>query len=237
MYAQFTERARKTMQYAEEEARRLHHACIGPEHILLGLLREGTGVAANVLKNLGADEANVRAQVERLVPIGSETVPGGETARKAQGKKTLVYAMEESRSLNHNWVGTEHLLLGLLHEERGPVAQVLATLGLTLQRVRSELLFLFCYDVGTRTGMGREPGLKEGNMIEFHEENSKEARDFLGPHAVDRMIRQAIAMCWMVLPDERRSLATVESEIRRVVDRALANLKEDAQAFGIPKEE
>jgi ATP-dependent Clp protease ATP-binding subunit ClpC len=238
MYSQFTERARKTMQYAAEEARRFNHACVGPEHILLGLLREGTGVAANVLKNLGADVANLRSQVERLVPIGPEIAPGGEVAQTAQGKEVLDYATEESQNLHHNWVGTEHILLGLLRQQGGPAARTLANLGISVEKVRSELLLLLGDDAGALAAMGQESGFKEGNMIEFlGGEHARKARGFLGPHAVDQMIRQAITMCWIMLPDDKRSISTVESEIRRLVDRALANLKEDAQAFGILEKE
>src|SRR5258708_4197285 len=118
----FTERARQVMQLANQEAQRFHHEYIGTEHILLGLVLEGSGVAANVLQNLGIDLATVRQQVERIVLHGPDTVPVSQLPRTPRARKVIEYAVEERHRLNHNYVGTEHLLLGLLREEEGVAA-------------------------------------------------------------------------------------------------------------------
>src|SRR5213596_721421 len=119
MYERFTDRARKVMQLANQEAQRLHHEYIGTEHILLGLIREGSGVAANVLKNLDIDLRKVRQEVEKLVQVSLEVCAPGRLPQTPRAKKVVEYAIEEARNVNHNYVGTEHILLGLLREEEG----------------------------------------------------------------------------------------------------------------------
>jgi hypothetical protein len=146
MYERFTDRARKVMQLAGEEAARLNHEYIGTEHVLLGLVKEGEGVAANVLANLGVDPERVRREVERLAPAGPDAVPAGRLPRTPRTKKVIEYAAEEARALRHDHVGTEHLLLGLVREGEGYAAQALAGLGLTPDRVRREVLKLLGCD-------------------------------------------------------------------------------------------
>ncbi|MCH8270981.1 MAG: ATP-dependent Clp protease ATP-binding subunit, partial [Planctomycetes bacterium] len=142
MFERFTDRARKVMALANQEAQRFNHEYIGTEHILLGLVKEGSGVGANVLKNLEVDLRKVRLEVERLVKAGPEMVTMGKLPQTPRAKKVIEYAIEEARSLNHNYVGTEHLLLGLLREQDGVAAQVLMNLGLKLEDVREEVLNL-----------------------------------------------------------------------------------------------
>jgi len=142
MFERFTDRARKVMGLANQEAQRLNHEYIGTEHILLGLVKEGSGVGANVLKNLDVDLRKVRLEVEKLVKAGPEMVTMGKLPQTPRAKKVIEYAIEEARSLNHNYVGTEHLLLGLLREQDGVAAQVLRNLGLKLDEVREEVLNL-----------------------------------------------------------------------------------------------
>ncbi len=142
MYERFTERARKVMQLANQEAQRFNHEYIGTEHILLGLIKEGTGVAANVLRNLDIDLRKIRLEVEKLVQSGPDMVTMGKLPHTPRAKKVLEYAVEEARNLNHNYVGTEHLLLGLLREQEGVAAQVLMNLGVRLEDVREEVLNL-----------------------------------------------------------------------------------------------
>lgn len=146
MNGKFTERAQKVIAYAQEEARRLNHNVVGTEHILLGLIREGEGVAAKALQNLGVELSKVREQVERLIGVGPFTVQGpiGYTPR---AKRVLELALDESRRLKHNYVGTEHILLGLIREGEGVAAQVLANLGVSLERARNEVLSLLGTDV------------------------------------------------------------------------------------------
>ena len=142
MFERFTDRARKVMALANQEAQRFNHEYIGTEHILLGLVKEGSGVGANVLKNLDVDLRKVRLEVEKLVKSGPDMVTMGKLPQTPRAKKVIEYAMEEARNLNHNYVGTEHLLLGLLREHDGVAAQVLTNLGLRLEEVREEVLNL-----------------------------------------------------------------------------------------------
>ena len=142
MFERLTDRARKVMALANQEAQRFNHEYIGTEHILLGLVKEGSGVGANVLKNLDIDLRKVRLEVEKLVKSGPEMVTMGKLPQTPRAKKVIEYAIEEARNLNHNYVGTEHLLLGLLREHDGVAAQVLMNLGLKLEEVREEVLQL-----------------------------------------------------------------------------------------------
>src|SRR5262245_31135769 len=129
MYERFTDNARKVMKLADQEARGLHHEYVGTEHILLGLVSEGRGVAANVLKNLRVDLEQVRSEVETIVTTGPEgTRKPKKLPQTPRAKKVIEYAIEEARNLSHNYVGTEHLLLGLLREQEGVAGQVLRSL-------------------------------------------------------------------------------------------------------------
>ena len=141
MYERFTDRARKVMQLANQEAQRFNHEYIGTEHVLLGLVKEGSGVAANVLKNLDVDLRKIRLEVEKLVQSGPEMVTMGKLPQTPRAKKVIEYSMEEARNLNHNYVGTEHILLGLLREQEGVAAQVLMNLGLKLEEVREAVSY------------------------------------------------------------------------------------------------
>ena len=142
MYERFTDRAWKVMQLANQEAQRFNHEYIGTEHVLLGLVKEGSGVAANVLKNLDVDLRKIRLEVEKIVQSGPDMVTMGKLPQTPRAKKVIEYALEEAKNLNHNYVGTEHLLLGLLREQEGVAAQVLMNLGLKLEDVREEVLNL-----------------------------------------------------------------------------------------------
>jgi ATP-dependent Clp protease ATP-binding subunit ClpC len=156
MYERFTDRARKVMQLANQEAQRLNHEYIGTEHILLGLVKEGSGVAANVLKNLDIDLRKIRLEIEKIVQSGPDMVTMGKLPQTPRAKKVIEYSIEEARNLNHNYVGTEHLLLGLLREQEGVAAQVLMNLGLKLEDVREEVLNLLGHnmDSGESSGGG-----------------------------------------------------------------------------------
>ena len=155
MYERFTDRARKVMQLANQEAQRFNHEYIGTEHVLLGLVKEGSGVAANVLKNLDVDLRKIRLEVEKLVQSGPEMVTMGKLPQTPRAKKVIEYSMEEARNLNHNYVGTEHILLGLLREQEGVAAQVLMNLGLKLQDVREEVLNLLGHGLDSEDGEER----------------------------------------------------------------------------------
>jgi ATP-dependent Clp protease ATP-binding subunit ClpC len=139
----FTERVRKVLAMAREEAARLHHEYVGTEHILLGLIREGEGVAAAVLQNLNVDLEEVQQKIEETVKKGKAAqATGPDLPYTSRAKKVLELAMGEARELNHSYVGTEHLLLGLLREEKGIAAQVLTDAGVNLEAARAETLRL-----------------------------------------------------------------------------------------------
>ncbi len=136
-FDKFTERARRVLTLAQEEAHRFNHNYIGTEHILLGLVREGDGVAAKVLANLGVELNKVRSAVEFIIGRGDRTVLG-EIGLTPRAKKVIELAVDEARRLNHSYIGTEHLLLGLVREGEGIAAGVLESLGVNLERVRAE---------------------------------------------------------------------------------------------------
>ena len=158
MFERFSDRARKVMALANQEAERFNHEYIGTEHFLLGLVKEGAGVGANVLKNLGVDLDKVRMEVEQLVKSGPEMVTMGKLPQTPRAKKVIEYAVEQARLLGHNYVGTEHLLLGLLREGEGVAAQVLMNMGLKLDEVREEVLHLLGAGVEAEPGVDTEAG-------------------------------------------------------------------------------
>ena len=164
MFNRFTERARKVILLAKEEAKRFNHDYIGTEHILLGLIREGEGVAAAVLQNLGLSSDQIRLEVEKLVQLGPSTIVSGDIPFTPKAKKVIELAMDEARNLGHNYIGTEHLLLGLIREGEGIAAQVLVNLGLDLGKVRQEVMELLGstapgYSVGPAPTKTKTPAL------------------------------------------------------------------------------
>ncbi|HEY0151921.1 MAG TPA: ATP-dependent Clp protease ATP-binding subunit [Longimicrobium sp.] len=158
----FTDRVRKVLAMAREEAIRLQHDYVGTEHILLGLIREGEGVAAAVLNNLAVDLEQVQEKVEESVRRGKATIALGELPYTSRAKKVLEFAMAEARELNHSYVGTEHLLLGLLREEKGIAAEVLGQLGVGLEDARRETLKLLGSEPNTQTTASSSLGSGSG---------------------------------------------------------------------------
>ncbi|HNO66834.1 MAG TPA: Clp protease N-terminal domain-containing protein, partial [Tepidiformaceae bacterium] len=156
-FDKFTERARRVLTLAQEEAHRFNHNYIGTEHILLGLVREGDGVAAKVLANLGVELNKVRSAVEFIIGRGDRTVLG-EIGLTPRAKKVIELAVDEARRLNHSYIGTEHLLLGLVREGEGIAAGVLESLGVNLERVRAETTRILSQSTpqpaGTAAGAG-----------------------------------------------------------------------------------
>lgn len=150
----FTDRVRKVLAMAREEAIRLQHDYVGTEHILLGLIREGEGVAAAVLQNLSVSLEEIQARIEEQVRKGKATIALGELPYTSRAKKVLEYAMAEAREMNHSYVGTEHLLLGLLREEKGIAAEVLNQLGVTLEEARRQVLKLLGTEAPTASAGG-----------------------------------------------------------------------------------
>jgi ATP-dependent Clp protease ATP-binding subunit ClpC len=139
MFERFTDRARRVVVLAQEEARMLNHNYIGTEHILLGLIHEDEGVAAKAIKDLGISLDVVRQQVEEIIGHG-QVVPSGHIPFSPRAKKVLELSLRESIQLGHNYIGTEHILLGLLREGEGVAAQVMVELGADLDRVRQQVI-------------------------------------------------------------------------------------------------
>ena len=141
MFERFTDRARRVVVLAQEEARLLNHSYIGTEHILLGLIHEGEGVAAKALESLGISLEAVRSQVEEMIGQGGSS-PSGHIPFTPRAKKVLELSLREALQLGHNYIGTEHILLGLIREGEGVAAQVLIKLGADLSRVRQQVIQL-----------------------------------------------------------------------------------------------
>jgi len=158
MFNRFTERARKVIILAKEEAKRFNHDYIGTEHILLGLIREGEGVASIVLKSMELDLNQIKTEVEKFIQPGTKTVITGDIPFTPQAKKAIELAMDEANSLGHNYIGTEHLLLGLIREGEGVAAQVLFNLGLDVNKVREGIMDLLGSPSGQVSGVGTASG-------------------------------------------------------------------------------
>ena len=156
MFERFTDRARRVVVLAQEEARLLNHSYIGTEHILLGLIHEGEGVAAKALESLGISLEAVRSQVEEIIGQGGSS-PSGHIPFTPRAKKVLELSLREALQLGHNYIGTEHILLGLIREGEGVAAQVLVKLGADLSRVRQQVIQLLSGYQGPSgsTGGGR----------------------------------------------------------------------------------
>ena len=152
-FDKFTERARRVLTLAQEEAQRFNHNYIGTEHLLLGLVREGDGVAAKVLANLGVELNKVRSAVEFIIGRGDRAVLG-EIGLTPRAKKVIELAVDEARRLNHHYIGTEHLLLGLVREGEGIAAGVLESLGVNLERVRAETTRILSQSMPQSAGAG-----------------------------------------------------------------------------------
>src|SRR4030095_11636109 len=146
------------MGLARQEAQRLNHEYIGTEHILLGLVQEGSGVAANVLRNMGIDLKRIRAEIEKLVKGSSTMVPMGNLPFTPRAKKVLELSLEQASQRAHNYIGTEHLLLGLIKESEGIAARVLTNLGVKLEDVREEVLEFLGAPQGEQEGEERGEG-------------------------------------------------------------------------------
>jgi ATP-dependent Clp protease ATP-binding subunit ClpC len=159
-FDKFTERARRVLTLAQEEAHRFNHNYIGTEHILLGLVREGDGVAAKVLANLGVELNKVRSAVEFIIGRGDRTVLG-EIGLTPRAKKVIELAVDEARRLSHSYIGTEHLLLGLVREGEGIAAGVLESLGVNLERVRAETTRILSQSAPQSTGAAAGAGARQ----------------------------------------------------------------------------
>src|SRR5260370_15689861 len=167
----FTERARKVLSLAQEEAQRFQHNYIGTEHLLLGLVREGEGVAAKVLSNLGVDLNKVRSAVEDIIGHGDRIVLG-EIGLTPRAKQVIELAVDEARRMNHHYIGTEHLLLGLIREGEGIAVGVLESLGVNLEQARRQTLVVLS---GGGQGGTREPRQEETEVVEIPDQDKDRA--------------------------------------------------------------
>ncbi len=195
MFERFTEKAIKVIMLAQEEARRLGHNFVGTEQILLGLIGEGTGVAAKVLKSLGVNLKDSRIEVEKIIGRGSGFV-AVEIPFTPRAKRVLELSLEEARQLGHNYIGTEHLLLGLIREGEGVAARVLENLGIDLTKVRTQVIRMLgeTAEVGSG-GSSNKSNLKTATLDEFGTNLTKLASEskldpVVGRHAeIDRVIQ------------------------------------------------
>jgi ATP-dependent Clp protease ATP-binding subunit ClpA len=210
MYERFTDRARKVMQLANKEAQRFNHEYIGTEHILLGLVQEGSGVGANVLKNLDIDLRKIRLEIEKIVQSGPHIVSVGKLPQTPTAKKVIDYSIEEARSFKHNYVGTEHLLLGLMREEEGIAAQILINLGLRLQDLREEVANLLGH-----------PSPEQENLDRQRLRSLMAKLDL--PSAVGRMVEELNAEIERLTVEKEEAVADQDfqraADLRDLVDR------------------
>ena len=189
MFERFTDRARRVVVLAQEEARLLNHNYIGTEHILLGLIHEGEGVAAKALESLGISLEAVRSQVEEIIGQGGSS-PSGHIPFTPRAKKVLELSLREALQLGHNYIGTEHILLGLIREGEGVAAQVLVKLGADLSRVRQQVIQLLSgyqgpggsgEKAGQAAGGGSQSGSQEasGSLVldQFGRNLTQQARE------------------------------------------------------------
>ena len=167
MFERFTDRARRVVVLAQEEARLLNHNYIGTEHILLGLLNEGEGIAAKALESLGINLSGVREQVVEIIGQGQQA-PTGHIPFTPRAKKVLELSLREALQLGHNYIGTEHILLGLIREGEGVAAQVLQKLGAELQKVRQTVIQL----LSGPTGSEEQPPAGAGASTSSRSESS-----------------------------------------------------------------
>jgi ClpA/ClpB-like protein/UvrB/UvrC motif-containing protein len=166
MFERFTDRARRVVVLAQEEARMLNHAHIGTEHLLLGLVHEGQGVAARALESLNISLSALRREVEEIIGRG-EQPPSGHIPFTPQAKQVLELSLRESNQLGHSYIGTEHILLGLLREGEGVAAQVLVKMGTDLNRVRQRVVELLHGRSGERPSEGRMRARSAGDILDL----------------------------------------------------------------------
>ena len=185
MFERFTDRARRVVVLAQEEARLLNHNYIGTEHILLGLIHEGEGVAAKALESLGISLDAVRQQVEEIIGQGQQA-PSGHIPFTPRAKKVLELSLREALQLGHNYIGTEHILLGLIREGDGVAAQVLVRRGADLNRVRQEVIQLLATPPDEEPGPGAKARLEmvEQRLAAMEQEVGR-LRSLLEQHGID----------------------------------------------------
>jgi len=195
-FEKFTERARKVFSLAQEEAQRFNHNYIGTEHILLGLVKEGDGIAARVLANLGVQLPKVRSAVEFIIGRGDGLVVG-DPSLTPRTKKVIELAMDEARRLKSQYIGTEHLLLGLVREGQGVAAGVLESLGVSLEKVRQQVMQAVSPSASPQEAVPNPATMMEYTLRLPFEEWKKLAEIGVQHHRnLDDLIREAIRRAW-----------------------------------------
>ncbi|MGH7383112.1 MAG: ATP-dependent Clp protease ATP-binding subunit [Candidatus Methylomirabilales bacterium] len=190
MFERFTERARKVVILAREEAIRLGHTFVGTEHLLLGLVREGDGLAVAILKKLSVNISTLKGEVEKVVSVGTQVSPAGEVPFTPQAKKVLEYAISEARSMGHNYIGTEHLLLGLVREGEGIASLVLRDVGVTVAAAKTQAQELLGEQATKAAGTGRTPALDEFGVELTHMARQGKLDPVIGREAeIERVIQ------------------------------------------------
>jgi len=194
VYDRLTDRAREVLKFANQEANRFNHEYIGTEHLLLGLVKQGNGVAAEVLKRLDVDRPTIRAEVEKLIQSGPDMVTMGRLPMTPRAKHVLNYAIAESKELKHDYVGTEHILLGLIREDEGVAAQILMNLGLRLSQIREEVIRVLKAESESagekRIPTGKDDPPTETELRELGELFRKSPRDVQRSIMASRAARQ-----------------------------------------------
>jgi ATP-dependent Clp protease ATP-binding subunit ClpA len=213
-FDKFTERARKVLSLAQEEAQRFQHNYIGTEHLLLGLVSEGEGVAAKVLNNLGVELYRVRNAVEFIIGRGDRIVLG-EIGLTPRAKKVIELAVDEARRLNHHYVGTEHLLLGLVREGEGIAAGVLESLGVNLEKVRTQTIQVLSQS-------GAISAIKETRT-----ESVKETRTGSAPALMIELIKETQNVLETEMQEKVEALDIFTVQLLRVLSRS----QQEAQHF------
>lgn len=187
MFERFTDRARRAVALAGQEAMRLRHDHIGTEHLLLGMVKEGSGLAAVVLQQFNVSLATVRQKVEELAHAPTSNMPPAKLRQTERYSRVIAYAIEEAHLLSHNYVGTEHLLLGLLREPEGTAARVLAGLNLKLEDMRTAVLTL----------LGRSPSSKDVLMNQAIKDlTTRLADEVIEPEKIKAVVEALIIAGW-----------------------------------------
>jgi len=224
MFERFTERARKVILQARDEAIRLGHNCVGTEHLLLGLIRDGDGIAVAILKKLNVNTAAVEAEIETIVAAGREVSADREIPFTAGARKVLEYALYEARSLNHASIGCEHLLLGLIREGEGIASRVLRGCGVSVAAAKAEALELLG-EKPHQTTLGGPRLTFEGFterarkvIILAREEAIRLGHNFVGPeHLLLGQIRDGDGVAVATLKKLHVDIAAVKAEIEKIV--------------------
>jgi ATP-dependent Clp protease ATP-binding subunit ClpA len=230
MYERFTDRARKVMQLANQEAQRLNHEYVGTEHILLALVKEGSGVAANVLNNFDIDIRKIRIEVEKIVGAGPDLVTMGRLPHTPRVKKAIEHAIEEARNLSHEYIGTEHLLLGLLCDTESVAGEVLRNLRVSPPTIRAaiiDLLSAYSRDWSPISGMFDQPFTPRAflAMEMAREQARREQREYVGTEHVLLSISARTGLVANLLKEMGADFDRVQAAVRAIVP---------AGPFGIP---